>query len=114
MAEHTSPKINHFYSSFSFIFKENIFRFKIRMDNIIFFKEGKSSQYLNGKSSNVVHLDRLEIIQMHKFIETDTKKLGNNADMFPEDNEIFDSYNVLLILDILLFDSHQNINFIQG
>lgn len=56
----------------------------------------------------------MEIIEMHKFIKADTEEFGHNANVSSKNNEVLYPNYVFFILDIFLFDPHQDINFIQG
>jgi hypothetical protein len=43
------------------------------MNNVIFLQKNESVQYLNGKGSDMRHLDGLELIQLHEVIQTNTQ-----------------------------------------
>lgn len=62
----------------------------------------------------VFGIQRLEIVSLQKLVQIDSEQLRNDADVLPKYYEVLDPQDVFAILDVLLFDLHQDIDLVQG
>lgn len=76
------------------------------MDYAQLFEKSKREKYLDGKGSDVLRIQRLEVVAFQKLIQVYSEKFSNNANVFPEYDKIFDSQYVLAIFNILFLYLH--------
>lgn len=114
MLKHACAKINDFDTCPRLVLEQHIFWFDVGMDDVIFPEENKGIQDLNSESPNMRHLNWLEMIELHQVKQADTKQFRHDANMFSKHDEVLNSYNVFLVIDIFLLCPHQDVYLIQG
>lgn len=114
MLEHTSSEINQLDAGPGLILEQNVFGFDVRMDDIVLPQKHEGIEDLDGEGTNMRHFDRLELIKLHQLVKTDAEQLSYDANMFTKNNEIPNANDVFLVVDILLFGSHQDVDLVQG
>ena len=68
-------------------------------------------QNLDGKATDEANRDALKVVVLDEFVQVNTQQFENDAEMFPKQDVIFDSDDVVLVVAVVLFEKSQNLDF---
>ncbi len=71
------------------------------------------SEYLNSEGANGTQLEGNKVVGLEQFIQALTQYFGYDADVSPEDDKVFDAQDVFHVLDVILFNFHEDIDLIE-
>jgi hypothetical protein len=95
------------------VFHEYVFWLEIAVDDSELLEESEGGEQLDGESPDVVHIQGSEVVGLQQLVEVGGEYFSDDADVLPEDNEVLDPEQVLAILDVLLLDLHEDIDFVE-
>lgn len=111
--EHAGPEVDKLDARPGLVFQQNVLRLYVRMNDTVFSQEHQGIQDLYRECADMRHLDWLEVVGLHEIVQADAQKLSHDADMLPEHNEVFNSYNIFLVVNIFFLGSHENVYLVQ-
>jgi len=69
---------------------------------------------LNGEPTNELFAKAIVVVANYQLVKVVAKKLENNAHMFPENHEIFDSDHIRLLIIVFLLNVTQDSDFSES